>query len=509
MMKINYLTKKNILIVVLTFLSFQIKAQNNYAVSSIPFQQYIATLPVQGTADDSYSNMIPLPFNFDFYGVTYNQIVVSTNGFIDFRSNLATTFSEWSFNQTIPNAAFPVKNSILGCYHDLYNNDGQGTLTFGIYGTAPYRKFVVVFNNHSLYAAQQLKSSFQMILYETSNTIDIQLIDKATNNAWNGGRAVTGLINVDGTLGLAAPGRNTGSWTAHHEGWRFSRADYYPSYSFVKCDGNADGFEAFNLQVAQNDLLPATPAAVTFYQNLTDAQTSSNPIANLNYNNTINPQTIYATANGRIVTIKLSVVDCAVDFDSDTVATATEDVNNDTNLANDDTDSDALPNYLDNDDDGDLVLTNQEYIIINKNAATYLDTDSDGILNYLDNDDDGDTILTFNEDYDQDGNPANDDVNTNGIPDYLENASLGLQDDTFNREIVLYPNPTKDILNIKNNNNEAISNISIYAINGTLVKQIKGNESLVSISSADLQNGFYFVKVEINNQIQNYKFIKE
>lgn len=511
--KINskIMIKKYLFAIFSMLITGKVISQNNYAVTSIPFQQYIGQLPVQGTLDDYYSPAMNLPFNFDFYGTVYNQIVVSTNGYIDFRSNLSSTVSPWNFNASVPNTSFPVKNSIMGCFHDMNNSDGQGTITYGVYGTAPYRKFVVIFDNNSQFQCNAAaKSGFQMILHETSNIIDIQLITKQVCNTWNGGRAVTGLINSDGTFGITPPGRNTGSWTAYHEGWRFSRQGYYTDYPFVKCDANTDGVEIFDLFVARNDLSPSNPSSVVFYNSLTDAQSTSNPITNLSFTNTSNPQVLYATVGGRVVSVNLSTIDCAVDLDSDNLATAMEDYNNDTNLANDDIDGDGLANYIDNDDDGDLILTSVEYVFSNKNVMAILDTDSDGIPNYLDNDDDGDGVLTFKEDYNGDGNPLNDDTNTNGIADYLEVAvALGVENFSVRNTIQLYPNPANDVLNIQNDSDESITSLSIYNINGTLLKEIKDYNKVINIPVSDFQAGVYFVKISLNDKILNYKFIKQ
>lgn len=502
---------KNYFSLALLLITFKSVSQSNYAVTSIPFQQYTATLPVVGTQDDTNSSVISLPFNFDFYGVTYNQIVVSTNGYIDFRIANANAMSPWSFNQSVPSANFPVMNSILGCYHDMYNNNGLGYITYGVYGTAPNRKFIVVYNNNAHFSCSTTFSTFQIILYESQSIIDVQLIDKGVCTTWNSGNAVTGLINSTGTIGVTPPARNTGAWTAYHEGWRFSRPSYYSgAYSFVKCDTNNDGIEQFNLQVVQNDLSPNSPSNITLYETLTDAQTQSNPISNLLYTNSTSPQTIYASGNGVVKAVQLSVVDCTNDFDNDTIATSSEDVNNDTNLANDDTDMDGLPNYLDNDDDGDLILSNVEYVF-SKNALTIIDTDNDGIPNYLDNDDDGDGTLTFKEDYNGNGNPTDDDINSNGIPDYLDPtvSSLATQNNAFQNTISLYPNPTSDILNIDNSTSNEIKNATIYSISGALVKEVKSTNSIESISVSELHSGIYFVKLLVNDEIINFKFIKK
>lgn len=503
--------QKYILLIIFSLLVFKGKAQNNYSVAPIPFQPFTGTLTTLNTADDTYSNIIPLPFSFDFYGVTYNQMIVSTNGFINFTTTSAGGVSPWSFSQQIPNASFPVTNSILGCFEDLYNNSGFGSITYGSYGTAPHRKFIVYFNNQPHYQCNTSAiSSFQMILSETSNTVDVQIIDRQSCISWNGGRGVIGLVK-NGSMAIAAPGRNTGSWTAHNEAWRFYRAGYYPNYSFVRCDDNADGFQEFNLLVAANDLAPSNPSGVFFYSTLADAQATINPITNLTaYTNTSNPQIIYAKENGIIKTVTLSVFDCDVDADNDGVSSSTEDVNNDTNLANDDTDFDGIPNYLDNDDDGDLVLTNIEYVF-GKNVSALLDTDNDGIPNYLDNDDDGDGSLTFLEDYNHDGNPVNDDTNFNNIPDYLDQAvTLGVSQVRIDdNAILMYPNPATSMLNILNKTTENVMLIEIYNSNGSRAKSINSTQSLTTIPVSDLQSGVYFVKVIMNNQVGNYKLIKD
>lgn len=502
---------KNYILALVSILFFQFNyGQSNYSVTSIPFQQYTATLPVSGTSDDTNSNVIGLPFNFDFYGVSYNQIVVSTNGYIDFRTNLANQMSPWSFSQSVPNISFPIKNSILGCYHDMFNNNSLGYISYGVYGTAPYRKFVVVYNNNAHFSCTTTFSTFQMILYESQSIIDVQLVDKQDCPTWNSGNAVTGLINLNGDTGITAPNRNTGAWTAFHEGWRFSRPGYTTGdYQFVKCDDNVDGVEDFNLQVVQNDLDP-NGTGMTFYTSLADMQLQANPISGTTYTNLTNPQTIYTFLNGAVKSVILTAIDCSVDYDNDTVATGLEDPNNDTNLANDDTDMDGLPNYLDNDDDGDLVLTSVEYVFTNRNALTLMDTDNDGIPNYLDSDDDGDGIPTFKEDYDGDGNPANDDTNNNGIADYLDPSNLLTTDsNTFNNAIKLFPNPVADMLTIENTTNTSISNVSIYSVNGALVKQTNSENSIQSIPVSELQSGMYFVKIQMNNEVKNFKFVKK
>jgi len=509
-MKNNYLTRK-LICVLLPLLFLSTKGNAQYTVSSIPHQAYTLASPTPlFTNDDQYSPVIALPFSFTFFGNAYNQMVVSTNGYIDFRTNLATQTSPWQFTTTIPNTNFPIKNSILACYHDLDNRNSTGTISYSVVGAAPYRKFILIFVNQPHYDCSNFKSTFQVILYETLNTIDVQIVDKPLSCSHNGGNAVTGIINSMGTIAFAPSGRNTGSWAATQEGWRFSLPMETNGYKYTKCDANSDGLETFDLQVIKDDLLAPD---MVFYETLADMQNQVHQMS-LSYSNLFPDQLIYGNNNGQVTKIILRAIDCSVDYDLDMVATASEDLNGDGNLENDDTDGDGIPNFLDNDDDGDMVLTSFEYVFASgRNSNTtnsLLDTDNDGIPNYLDNDDDGDGVLTINEDYNRNNNPADDDTNNNGLPDYLERTvALGVEGHDLNNLISLYPNPVSNTLNIDNKTNEVISNIAIYSINGMLVKQVPNAASTTSIPVSELQTGMYFVKMEVGNQVMNYKFIKK
>ncbi|WP_347067842.1 RHS repeat-associated core domain-containing protein [Flavobacterium sp. WV_118_3] len=79
---------------------------------------------------------------------------------------------------------------------------------------------------------------------------------------------------------------------------------------------------------------------------------------------------------------------CLMDTDGDGLYDIYEDVNNDNNLANDDTDGDGVPNYLDLDDDGDGYATWEAIEGADPNGdhnpSDAIDTDGDGIPDYLD-----------------------------------------------------------------------------------------------------------------------------
>lgn len=74
------------------------------------------------------------------------------------------------------------------------------------------------------------------------------------------------------------------------------------------------------------------------------------------------------------------------DHDRDGIPSWMEDLNEDQIIANDDTDGDGRPNYLDTDDDGDFIPTREEIIIEEDGSLTFPDGDNDGIPDYLDPD---------------------------------------------------------------------------------------------------------------------------
>jgi hypothetical protein len=84
------------------------------------------------------------------------------------------------------------------------------------------------------------------------------------------------------------------------------------------------------------------------------------------------------------------------------------------------------------------------------------------------------------------------------------NAELRLEEKVpFVDEFVLYPNPTKQLVTLKSKNNRPILGMSLYNLQGQLVKEAIGNQMDLS----NLQSGIYLVKPNGTDQI--IKLIKE
>ena len=107
---------------------------------------------------------------------------------------------------------------------------------------------------------------------------------------------------------------------------------------------------------------------------------------------------------------------------------------------NQDTDNDGIPDYLDQDDDGDNVNTEEEIIVNvgdNVNEDGQLDTDTDGIPNYLDDDDDNDGVLTRLEV--SEDNPTDPTLlqSTEIGPDYLNDEQTPrYEHDQYNENVI-------------------------------------------------------------------------
>lgn len=205
----------------------------SYIVNAIPHDPPIAYNAPGGNAisvniDDVWSSVINLPFSFCFYGNTYTTCRVGSNGAIRLGSGGTTGgFHPWQFNASVPSNDLVSAGNIFGIYHDIdpsvFVSQGGGVVKWHLLGTAPCRIFVVTFYELAHFDCNNLRSTHQMVLYETTNVIDVYAQKKQICNAWNNGNAVIGIQNPNGSMGLAAPGRNTGSWTiSTPEAWRFS-----------------------------------------------------------------------------------------------------------------------------------------------------------------------------------------------------------------------------------------------------------------------------------------------
>ncbi|MDF3027152.1 MAG: hypothetical protein K0S23_1459 [Fluviicola sp.] len=178
-------------------------------------------------SDDSYSGLIPIGFTFNFYGANYTNCVIGSNGLISFNAANANTGCPWSLvgMGTLPQTAnlTTTRNSAMLFYSDINPSQAPiGPIKYQTIGTAPNRKFVVLFESVNAFQCQNTCYYGAIVFYETSNIIDMMIGQKPNCATWNGGLAIQGVHNSAGTVATITPGRNNTVWNANQDGKRFT-----------------------------------------------------------------------------------------------------------------------------------------------------------------------------------------------------------------------------------------------------------------------------------------------
>ena len=151
--------------------------------------------------------------------------------------------------------------------------------------------------------------------------------------------------------------------------------------------------------------------------------------------NILSDPNLVVTDDNEALSGTVQVVVTLVDDDNDGIPSADEDLNNNGNYDDDHSDTDGIPDYLDQDDDNDNVLTRDEDNNDDGDNNPYtnkLDTDGDSKPDYLDTDDDGDGIDTRLEDVNENESPRDvvdfvTDENGENVYRYLYNHPTAME----------------------------------------------------------------------------------
>ncbi|WP_318641835.1 fibronectin type III domain-containing protein [Flavobacterium ardleyense] len=213
---------------------FGIGSTTSYEVSAISYEPpfpFTGGIEMPITSDDDYTPSFTLPFNFCFFGESYDFVKVGDNGVISFGQPFTTDYGDfcpWTLNGPIPSTTFSIKNAIYGVFQDMYttNNPGANTsINYQVLGTYPCRALVVNFNEVPAFGSgcvdPEYRTTTQIVLYEISNVIEIYVKKRTACNDWQQGKGVIGIQNGAGTIAYVPSGRNTGNWNATNEAWRF------------------------------------------------------------------------------------------------------------------------------------------------------------------------------------------------------------------------------------------------------------------------------------------------
>jgi len=220
---------KKIATLLLTCIALSGQSQS-YFVNPVPYNPmpFDSGINVVTYVDDTWSPAIPIGFDFYFFGQPYQSLVLGTNGLVSFDLSLANEYCQWPINDAIPTPLNPT-NSIMFPYQDLDPSMG-GLVHHQVYGAPPNRKFVLSFDTVPYYLCNDSTFTGQLILYEASGDVEMQLHHKTLCDAWNGGASILGIQNASGTVAYWASNYNYPTqWTADNEAWIFTSDSDYTS----------------------------------------------------------------------------------------------------------------------------------------------------------------------------------------------------------------------------------------------------------------------------------------
>jgi gliding motility-associated-like protein len=177
-------------ILVLIILSCRVIAQPTETI-------YPGNIIVSGFVDDASYGPFNIGFNFNFFGNTYNQFYVNSNGQVLFGAG-----SFESADVSIPTATLP--NNFIAPFWDDLVVDSYGKILYTTIGAAPNRKLIVQFTNMGFFPFPATLGTFSVLLYESSNIVQVQykLLVLTYSIKAHGSTASIGLENNTGTSGI-------------------------------------------------------------------------------------------------------------------------------------------------------------------------------------------------------------------------------------------------------------------------------------------------------------------
>jgi hypothetical protein len=114
---------------------------------------------VTGLSDDNFVGPFTAPFSIKFYGVTYTQYYIGSNGYVTFGSGSSTYI-----NSCLPTSAMPI--GVYPYWQDLYGLASNGQCAT-YYDTANHL-LIVEYYNYSHCCGSTTPSTFEVIFYDAT-----------------------------------------------------------------------------------------------------------------------------------------------------------------------------------------------------------------------------------------------------------------------------------------------------------------------------------------------------
>ena len=119
-----------------------------------------------GTADDGWTDLIPMGMTFSFYGIEYDDLAISSNGYISFQSQALSAYT----NDPIPLNTEP--NALIAVNWDDLQGDNLSHCYYYYDNIA--NSFIISWVNWSYHSAPGFRNNFQIVLSGYANSITLQ-----------------------------------------------------------------------------------------------------------------------------------------------------------------------------------------------------------------------------------------------------------------------------------------------------------------------------------------------
>lgn len=229
----------------------------NFSVAKIPFAPFTApsnqtflcnagsttapngTTLSSGDLDDGGWLNIPLGFSFNYFGKSYSNISVGTNGTMMFGLTSATPLNTYTFTGGFPSTSNPA--NVIAAVSQDNRLTTAGSISYWTTGYAPNRKFVTQYNAVPAYNSSGFTTA-QVILFETTGIIEIHITNSTTSYA-----KYVGLQDSSRTIG-AAPINGATATITTSTAYRFSPPSNYSTVwsPSLNLTGATSGTNVFN-----------------------------------------------------------------------------------------------------------------------------------------------------------------------------------------------------------------------------------------------------------------------
>jgi hypothetical protein len=154
----------------------------------------ISATGLPGPEGDDTSLVVPLGFEFNFFGGVHSEIRIATNGYLTFGS----TGGDFS-NDPIPDDNEP-NDLIAPLWTDLDTNLG-GAIQYQTLGSEPDRRFIAQWTAVAEFGNADDTATFQAVLYEGSGRIEFRYGELDGIPSFPGDTSI-GIENADGSAGI-------------------------------------------------------------------------------------------------------------------------------------------------------------------------------------------------------------------------------------------------------------------------------------------------------------------